>query len=107
MANWIDYQALRRRVSMERVLELIEYCPTSRRGPQLRGPCPFHASNRSQSRCFSVHLTRGLFHCFDCGVHGNQLDLWSQLHHLSLHDAALDLYRRINIPQLDRHSGTR
>lgn len=107
MASWIDYQALRRRVSMERVLELIGYRPTSRHGPQLRGPCPFHTSNRSQPRCFSVHLTRGLFHCFDCGAHGNQLDLWSQLHHLSIHDAALDLHRRIDIPHVDRDSETR
>ncbi len=105
MATWVDYRALRRQISMERVLELIEYRPTSRRGWQLRGPCPFHAS--TNRRCFSVHLTKGLFHCFQCGAHGNQLDLWSQLHHLSIHDAALDLGRRIDISLIDRHSETR
>lgn len=96
MASWIDYQALRRRVSMERVLEWMEYRPTSRRGPQLRGPCPFHASGTAEPRCFSIHLTRGLFHCFHCGAHGNQLDLWSQLCHLSIREAALDLSHRID-----------
>lgn len=92
---------------MERVLELIEYRPTSRRGPQLRGPCPFQDSETSSPRCFSIHLTKRLFHCFHCGAHGNQLDLWSQLHHLPLRDAALDLLRRIDIPLLDRHPDTR
>jgi DNA primase len=106
MATWIDYRALRRQVSMERVLELIEYRPTSRRGPQLRGPCPFHDSTEHR-RCFSAHLTKGLFHCFQCGAHGNQLDLWSQLHHLSIYDAALDLGRRIDISMIDRHPETR
>jgi DNA primase len=107
MATWVDYQALRRQVSMERVLELIEYRATSRRGPQLRGPCPFHTSEATPPRCFSIHLTKGLFHCFQCGAHGNQLDLWSQLRHLSLRDAALDLRRHIDIPLLDRDSETR
>lgn len=106
MATWVDYRALRRQISMERVLELIEYRPTSRRGPQLRGPCPFHDSS-NHPRCFSIHLTKGLFHCFRCGAHGNQLDFWSQLHHLSIHDTALDLGRRIDIPQLARDSDTR
>ena len=106
MSTWVDYQALRRHVSMERVLELIDYCPTSRYGPQLRGPCPFHSS-ANDPRCFSVHLTKGLFHCFRCGARGNQLDLWSQLHHMSIRDAALDLARSIDVPLLDRHSETR
>ena len=107
MATWVDYQELRRLVSMERVLDLIEYRPASRHGPQLRGPCPLHASETSHPRCLSIHLTKGLFHCFHCGAHGNQLDLWSQLHHLSLHAAALDLGRRIDIPLLDHHPETR
>jgi DNA primase len=106
MRTWVDYRVLRRHLSMERVLELIEYRPTSRRGPQLRGPCPFHTST-NHPRCFSVHLTKGLFHCFHCGAHGDQLDLWSQLHHISLRDAALDLGRHIDIRPLDRHPETR
>jgi DNA primase len=92
---------------MERVLELIEYHPTSRRGPQLRGPCPFHASKTCSPRCFSIHLTKGLFRCFHCGARGNQLDLWSQLHRMSIHDAAIDLGRRFDIFQRDRHPETR
>ena len=61
---------------MERVLELIDYRPTSRRGHQLRGACPFHPPDRPRSRCFSVELKRGIFRCFTCGAQGNQLDQW-------------------------------
>lgn len=106
---WIDYQALRRQIPMERVLELLDYRATSRRGPQLRGACPFETSTTSPPRCFSVHLTKGLFHCFHCGAQGNQLDLWVQLHPSSFYDAALDLCHRANIgiPQIDRKSAAR
>jgi hypothetical protein len=34
---WINYRAVRSQISMERVLELIDYRPTPRRGHQLRG----------------------------------------------------------------------
>lgn len=105
----IDYRALRRQMPMERVLELLDYQATSRRGPQLRGACPFHTSTISPARCFSVHLTKGLFHCFHCGAHGNQLDLWAQLRQLPINAAALDLCHRadIDIPLLDRDSAAR
>lgn len=92
---------------MQRVLELMDYRATSRRGEQLRGACPFHTSETSSPHCFSIHLSRGLFHCFRCGAHGNQLDLWSQVRGLSLHDAALDLGRRLSILALDRESESR
>lgn len=105
----IDYRALRRQVPMQRVLELLDYRATSGRGPQLRGACPFHTFTATHPRCFSVHLSKGLFHCFDCGAHGNQLDLWAQLHQLPINAAALDLCHRadIDIPQLDRDSAAR
>ena len=45
----IDYRALRHQIPMERVLDLIDYHPTSRRGRQLRGACPFHPPELSQS----------------------------------------------------------
>jgi DNA primase len=99
---WIDYAALRRGITIERVLELIDYRPASRHGEQLRGPCPFHSAEHAPLRCFSVHLARGLFRCFHCHAQGNQLDLWAQLHQLSLHQAAIDLCRRagVDVPLL-------
>ena len=105
---WIDYPALRSQIPMERVLALIGYHALSRRGPQLRGPCPFHAPERSGARHFSVDLDKGRFHCFGCGVQGNQLDLWAQHRQLPLYRAAIDLchHAGVVIPLIDSHSAT-
>jgi DNA primase len=105
----IDYRALRNRIPMERVLDLIGYRPTSGRGRQLRGPCPFHAPEDSIRRCFSVELERGLFRCFDCGAQGNQLDLWVRLRHLPLHRAAMDLceHAGVRVPTINSDSAAR
>jgi hypothetical protein len=60
----IDFQAVRDRVPMSRVLELIHYEPFSRLGEQLRGPCPIHKSESPRSRSFSVDLCGNRFQCF-------------------------------------------
>lgn len=105
----IDYRALRNQIPMERVLDLIDYHPTSRRGEQLRGACPLHAPENPNPRCFSVDLTRGLFRCFECGAQGNQLDLWVRLRRLPLHKAALDLchHAGVRIPVINSDSAAR
>jgi DNA primase len=89
----IDYRQLRRQISMAEVLALLGFQATSRRGDQLRGPCPIPGCRSPSQRPFSVHLTRQLYHCFACGSHGNPLDLWSAARQLPLHAAALDLCR--------------
>jgi DNA primase len=105
----IDYRALRRQIPMERVLQLIGYRATSRRGSQLRGPCPFQVPAQPDSRDFSVNLSKGVFRCFCCGACGNQLDLWAHLYHQSLYPAAQDLCQRagISIPTLEPDSAAR
>jgi DNA primase len=102
----IDYAAVRRAIPMFRVLGLIPYEPTTRRGSQLRGPCPL--SPTCSARSFSVHLHRHLFHCFGCGAGGNQLDLWSSLHNLPLHPAAEHLCQQagIAVPYLNQSDAT-
>jgi hypothetical protein len=50
----IDYRALRNQMPMARVLELIGYHPTSRRGDQLRGACPFHVTKHLVGRQSSI-----------------------------------------------------
>jgi len=106
---WIDYRAVRSQIPMERVLELLDYHPTSRRGHQLRGACPFHSPERPNPRCFSVELKKGLYRCFTCEAHGNQLDLWARLHRLPLHKAAVDLchHAAVCIPVINSDSATR
>ena len=99
----IDYRAVRCQIPMGRVLELIDYRATSRRGQQLRGACPLHPAKPLHDRCFSADLTKGLFRCFHCQAQGNQLDLWAQLHHLTLYHAARDLCHRagVRVPRVD------
>lgn len=94
----IDYSILRATISMEQVLELLGYQPVSRRGQQLRGPCPIHDSAAAgKQHCFSVHLGRRVFRCFRCGAHGNQLDLWQLVHRLPWRASALHLCRHAQI----------
>jgi DNA primase len=87
----IDYRELRRQITMRKVLDLIGFQPTCRRGPQLRGPCPIPGCRSASDRPFSVHLARQVYQCFACGSHGNALDLWAAVRGLSTYEAALDL----------------
>jgi DNA primase len=100
-AMWIDYAALRRGLSIRDILQLIDWQPTSIRGPQWRGPCPLHRV-ADQKRSFSVHVARHLYRCFQCGRSGNQLDFWQDYTGLCIHSAALDLCHRLGIapPQI-------
>lgn len=89
----IEFDFLRRQISLERVLRhlgLFEDLKGS--SPQRRGRCPFHSSDRSQ-RTLSVHLSKNVFHCFqaDCQAQGNVLDFWAAYHRLPLYEAALHL----------------
>jgi hypothetical protein len=95
----LDYPAIRRRISIRRVLELLGYQPVIQRGPQWRGPCPLCCDRDAPAhpRCFSVHVGRDLFQCFRCRRAGNQLDLWAHFHGLSLYPATLDLCHRLDI----------
>jgi DNA primase len=87
----IDYRQLRQQITMSEVLDLIGFQPTSRHGPQLRGPCPISGCSSASDRSFSVHLARQVYHCFACRSRGNPLDLWAAVHGLPIHQAALDL----------------
>lgn len=102
----LDYAAIRARISILEVLDLIDYAPTSRRAEQWRGPCPFsHApesfqqrsSDRKSNRCFSVNVRKNVFRCFCCNRAGNSLDLWSQLTGKRLFDATQDLCEKLKL----------
>lgn len=93
----MDFSELRRLVTMAQVLELLDWRPTSRRGGQLRGPCPLHKSTGERSRIFSVNLEKHAFQCFKCQEKGNQLDLYAKATGLSLYEAAWDLCRRTGV----------
>jgi len=101
----IDLAKVRSLVSMEQVLTLLNFAPTRRNGPWLRGPCPVHRSCRGQSRDFWVDLATHRYRCFKCHSAGRQLDLWAAVHRLSVHAAAKDLCQRlgISVPWLPSH----
>ena len=102
----IDFAALRQRLRLGQVLELLGFVPTTHLGAQVRGRCPIHGSRSPKSRSFAAHLERHCWHCFGCGAHGNALDLWSAATRLPLYEAALDLGRRLNleVPRLSDRS---
>ena len=93
----LDYAALRAQIPIRRVLQQCNYVPLLVRGDQWRGPCPLHGPQQHRDRCFSVNVRKNVFRCFHCHASGNQLDLWTCLTKLPLHEAALDLCRRLHI----------
>jgi transposase len=96
----IDFAWLRQQVTMEQVLRELHWWDCLKgSGAQRRGPCPIHGPSSPNSRCFSVHLEKKVFQCFDasCGAKGNVLDLWAQSQHLPIPQAAHDLADRLGI----------
>ena len=105
----IDFREARARLRLAEVLELIGFVPRSRRGDQVRGPCPLHGSRSPTSRSFAGHLSKNLYHCFRCGAGGNALDLWAAWTKQDLHTAVVDLCQRLgrDVPWLLRPSRCR
>jgi DNA primase len=94
----IDLKQVRREVAIQHVLDLLNFVPTARAGPRLRGACPIHGDSSPRSRVFSVHLGCHRYRCFRCHSAGTQLDLWAAVHGLSIYAAAKDLCKHLGIP---------
>jgi DNA primase len=93
----IDFVLLRRQISLTQVLNLVGFTATTRRGPQLRGPCPVHGSKSPRSRSFAAHVEKNCWHCFRCGAGGNALDLYLAVTKLPVYEGALELCARLGI----------
>jgi hypothetical protein len=101
----VDFERIRAVVRMEQVLNLLGFEPTSRSGSQWSGSCPLEDCRAGRRRRrFSVNVARGRYYCHRCRSHGNPLELWAAATHQSVHQAAIDLCRRLGceIPWL-RH----
>jgi DNA primase len=100
----VDFDALRAEITIEQVLDLIGFQPSSRRGSQWYGPCPLHDSSSSHPRCFSVNIAIGRYYCHQCHQYGNQLELWAAFTKLPLHQAVIDLCHRLDrdVPWIHR-----
>lgn len=100
----VDFDRVRGEITMQQVLSLLAFQPSSRSGVQWYGPCPLHESTSRQRRSFSVNLAIGRYYCHGCDSHGNQLELWAAATKLPLHQAAIDLCHRLGrqIPWIGR-----
>jgi DNA primase len=94
----IDFTLLRQQLPLKPVLDLVGFTATTRRGPQLRGPCPLHGPTRPRNRSFAAHLEKQCWHCFGCGAGGNALDLYLAVTRLPVYDGALELCARLHLP---------
>jgi transposase len=96
---FLDFAHLKRQLPLARVLDQLGLTAKLRgRGPQRRCACPIHRGD-GRGTSFSVNLDEHVFHCFDAGCekHGDVIDLWAAVHHLSLRDAALDLVQTFHL----------
>lgn len=88
----IDFRLLRQQVSLRQLLNHLSYRPTIVRGNQWRGHCPLHdPQGVGDRRCFSAHLSRNGYRCFECQSAGNVLAFWMTYRGLPIYPAACDL----------------
>lgn len=75
MPTWIDFKALRRKLTFEQVLGLYRVEIKLKGQHQHLGFCPLpNHEGKRRSPSFSANLQRGIFHCFGCGAKGNLLE---------------------------------
>ena len=100
----VDFDRVRREITMEQVLDLLGFAPTSRSGVQWYGRCPLHGCGSQRGRSFSVNVALGRYHCHRCRSQGNALELWAAATTLPLHQAAVDLCQRLgrDVPWIRR-----
>jgi DNA primase len=99
----IDFVLLRQQLSLTQVLDLVGFTPTTRSGPQWRGPCPVHKSS-PRSRSFAAQVEKNCWHCFRCGAGGNALDLYLAVTKLPVYEGALELCARLGVSAPRRSS---
>ena len=91
----IDFDRLRREITMEQVLTLIGFEPTCRRGDQWYGCCPLHDSTSNRRASFSVNVAMRVYYCHKCRSQGDQIQLWAAYTQLGNRPAAINLCREI------------
>lgn len=93
MASPDDLGALKERVRLsDHVSKRVKL---SKHGPDRWGLCPFHAE---KSPSFSVNDSKGFYHCFGCGAHGDILDWWMRVEGLSFAESTERLRREAGAP---------
>ena len=95
---FVNFRAIRERITMEQVLEHYGVLHTlKRKGNRLSGPCPIH--NGSNPTQFRVETDRNIWNCFsECKHGGNTLDFIARKENITIHDAALKACEWFGIP---------
>ena len=82
----VDFDRVRAEITMEQVLGLLGFQPSTRSGAQWYGSCPLHESTLGRRRrSFSVNVAIGRYFCHRCHSQSNQLKLWAVAMKLPLH----------------------
>jgi hypothetical protein len=104
---FIDFAALKERVTMERAISLLNIKVTKREGQQWRAPCP--ACRTGGDRVLSMNVKENVFRCFADGkAAGDQIALVAHIRGTSQHEAAEYLNERFSsASDSPRHAGDR
>lgn len=100
----VDFNKLRAEITMEQVLQQINFAPASRSGNQWHGPCPVHRSTSNKSQTFSVNVNTRRYYCHKCHSKGHQIELWAAVTKLPIYEAAIHLCRTLghDVPWIRR-----
>src|SRR5438552_17181605 len=103
MATWINFKELRERIRIADVLQQ-HNVQLKVRGDKATGLCPLpthptRSDGKKRSPSFSVHLGKGIWHCFGCGAQGNVLDLGARLQGLDPDDPVQFRKAALNLAQ--------
>ncbi len=92
MAQWVDFEAIKRRVPITAVLAHYRIQGLRRSGKaHLRGRCPLHVGAGRET--FHVDTAGQVFHCFSCRAGGSVLDLVMAMEACGWRQAAEQLIR--------------
>jgi len=112
-APWVDFEHVKAQLPLARVLEHLQLLDGLRGSSQRKGPCPLHgqgAQGQKRGQTFSVNLDKNVFQCFQptCAKKGDVIDLWADLHGMSLRQAAINLVQTFNLepaPRTEKRHG--
>lgn len=94
--SWIDFGAVRERVTLDRAVEMLGWTLTREGLVWRAGPCPLACCK--STRCCGYNLTVGRWRCRACGSYGDVIDLWGLTHGLKVtREAAAELCRAAHV----------
>jgi DNA primase len=101
MANWVDFEAIKRSVPITAALEHYRIQGLKHSGQaHLRGRCPLHVGEGRET--FHVDTAIQVFHCFACRAGGSVLDLVMAIEGCGLRQAAEQVSSWRGMPAIDR-----